>query len=92
MADAQHDQNGKPTITCALQTDGTTVVKVNIDPTSHAVKVDDNITGSDNGNNGGNAMIDGNGVPVWTALSSAGDGSLVEVYATSDGKILIDSA
>lgn len=92
MSNAKKDQNGRNTIICASSLDGATIVPVFADPTTHGLKVDDNSTGSDNGNNGGNAMLDENSVPVWTALSSTGDGSIVEVYGDiATGKILINS-
>lgn len=92
MSDSLHDENGRSSIICASKDDGTTIVQITADPTTHGVSVDDNTTGDDNGNNNDNAMIDGNSVAVWFALSSAGDGSLVEVYADpATGKLLIDS-
>ena len=36
-------------------------------------------------------MLDPNSRQVWTALSSAGDGTLVEVYADVDGNLLVNS-
>lgn len=92
MPNAKLDENSRPTIICASSADGVTIVPIKISPTTHAVSVDNNTTGSNNGNNGGNAMLDENSVPVWTALSSAGDGSIVEVYGDlATGKILINS-
>ena len=91
--DAGHDENGKATIICASSLDGITIVPIKINPANHGLKVDDNTTGSDNGNNNGNAVIDSNEVAGWLAESSAGDGSLIEVYGDeSTGKVLIDSA
>jgi len=88
---AGHDANGRPTIICASETDGVTIVPIFANPTSHGVLNDDNTTGSDNGNNGGNAMLDQNGVNVWLAESSDGSGSLIEVYGNSNNQILINS-
>ena len=90
MANAGHDQNTRPTIICASQTDGTTIVQIQADPSTHVLKVSDNTTGSDNGNNNGNAMEDENSVSVWTALSSANDGSIIEVYGLNNA-VLINS-
>lgn len=92
MSNAYRDENDRPTIICASSADGTTIVQVTANPTNHGLSVDDNTTGSDNGNNNGVAILDENGVPVWTALSSAGDGSIVEVYAdAATGKVLVDT-
>lgn len=89
MPVAAHDQNNRPTIICVSLNDGTTIVPAKINPANHCLKIDDNTTGSDNGNNGGNAMLDENGVAVWMAESSDGSGNLIEVYA--DGGIYVDS-
>ena len=71
MANAYKDENGVSTLIAALNTDGITPIRVLVNPTNHALKVDDNTTGSDNGNNKGNAMKDQNGVSVLIAVSSA---------------------
>ncbi len=92
MSNAVHDSNGRSTIICAASTDGVTIVPIKANPMNHGLKIDDNTTGSDNGNNGGNAMIDENSVNVWIAESSANDGSIVEVYGDiATGKVLINS-
>jgi len=93
MTNAKHDSNGRPTIICASSLDGVTIVPICAEPTGHGLCVNDASTGSDNGNNGDNAMLDENSVPVFTALSSADDGSIVEIYGdVSNNKLLIDSA
>lgn len=92
MVTANHDQNGKATITCASKNDGTTIVQITANSVNHGISIDDGATGSDNGNNGGNAMVDENGVPVWTALSSVDGKTIVEVYGDpATGKLLIKS-
>jgi hypothetical protein len=89
---AKHDENHRPTLIAVSLADGVTIVQGKAHPSKHALEVDNNTTGSDNGNNGGNAMLDENSVPVWMALSSANDDSIVEVYANADtSKILINS-
>lgn len=85
-------QSGRPTLICASKLDGTTIVPIKADPTTHALINDDGATGTDNGNNGGNAMMDENMVSVATALSSDGSGAIVEIYGdASNGKLLIKS-
>lgn len=90
MANAAHDQNDRPTIICASNTDGVTIVPILANPSNHGIKVNDSASGSENGNNQGNAMLDENGVPVWVAESSTNDGSIIEVYGSS-GMVLINS-
>ena len=70
MTNAYRDSNNTPTIIAASKNDGTTIVRVQINATNHGLKVDDNTTGSDNGNNKGNAARDDNFVPVFIAVSS----------------------
>ena len=92
MSNAKLDQNSKPAIICASKNDATTIVPIYVNESSHGLYVDDNTTGSDNGNNGGNAMLDENNNPVWIALSSAGDNKIVEVYGDpATNKILVNS-
>lgn len=91
MANALKDNNDRSTIIAVDSTTPTIIRRVTASPTTHSISVDDNTTGSNNGNNGGVALLDENSVPVWTALSSAGDGTLVEVYADSAGRLLINS-
>lgn len=90
MANAGHDANMRPTIICASQIDGMSIVQIQADSTNHRLKTDNNTTGGDNGNNHGNAVDDENGVAVWTALSSANDGAIIEVYGLSNS-VLINS-
>lgn len=88
---AYRDENNRPTI-IATSTDGTAIVRAVASSSSHRLSVDDGTSGSDNGNNSGIANLDQNSVPVWTALSSVGDGTLVEVYADPvTGKLLVNS-
>lgn len=89
MADASRDENFVPTLLGALESDGTTLVRINADPTGHALGVDDDTTGSDFGPS--NAPRDNNYVPALLAVSSEDGVTPVVVYATSDGLLLIDS-
>lgn len=92
MANALKDQNDRPTLIGVDKTTPTTIRRVTANPSNfNGLSVDNGTTGSDNGNNGGIALLDENSVAVMTALSSAGDGTLVEVYVDSTGKILINS-
>jgi hypothetical protein len=86
---AGHDENGRTTMTTLLNSDGKTIQNLIADPTSHALYVADGSLGSDNGNNAGNAMLDENSVPTLTALSSAGDGTIINLYSDSSNNLLI---
>lgn len=93
MSNAKMDENNRPTIICVSNVDGITIVPIKANKVNHGVVTDDNTTGSDNGNNDGNAMIDENGVSVFTALSDDGSGEIVEIYSDpSTGAILTDSS
>lgn len=92
MNNAKHDENGRPTMIGISNVDGVTIKPVFADPTTHAIHVGDGTTGSDLGNNSGIAMLDENGVSVLMAESSAGDGSLVELYINDSlGTLLVKS-
>lgn len=99
---ASRDENSVPTLICASKDDGSTIVRIQASDSSHGLMIDDNNTGSDNGNNGGNASRDENHVPVLLAVSSRtatinGVNYIqgvtpVEVYGDPlTGAILIDS-
>ena len=90
MTNALHDGNARATIIAASKNDGVTVVPICALSATHSLCVEDATTGTDNGNNFGNAVIDENSVSGWTALSSAGDGSIVEIYGDpANNKLLI---
>lgn len=99
MSNAKRDENNVTTLMGALSTDGTTPTLVAVNPSNHALKVDDNPAGSDHGVL--NAPRDENGVPVLMAVSSTtatvGGISYVQgvtpvvVYADSSNRLLIDS-
>ena len=91
MADSKRDENRVPTITGVLNSDGTTIVPIQIDPTTHALTVGDGTSGSDNGPSGGNALRDNNRVPVLMAVSESDGTTPVPIYADSSGSLLIDS-
>ncbi len=71
----------------AIGADSTTTVIAYID----FIQVSVTYTSGSSGNNRGSANLDENSVAVMTALSSSGDGTLVEVFCDSNGKLLINS-
>ncbi len=101
MANAYKDENGISTLIATLNTDGSGIVRVLANPTNHGLEVSDGTTGSDNGNNKGNANRDNNNVPVLIAVSSATTTvngvnyvqgiTPVEVYSDSSGNLLVNS-
>lgn len=86
---AKRDENSVPTLVCALNTDGATIVRVQVNSSNHSLKVDNNTTGTSHGPT--NALRDENSVPVLMAISSADGVTPVAVYADSSGNLLIDS-
>ena len=52
MANASRDENNVPTILGVLDTDGVSVVKIEADPATHVLQVENSSTGSDNGGDG----------------------------------------
>jgi len=90
MANAERDQNFVPTLIVALSTNGTTIVRVKADASSHGLMVSDAATGSDHGPV--NALRDDNFVPTLLAVSSLDGVTPVVVYADSSGNLLVDSS
>ncbi len=89
---AKIDQNGRRTLIAASLNDGMTIVPITANPVNHGLSIDDSSTGSDNGNNQGNAMLDENMQAVATAMASDGSGAIIELYGDPlTGKLLIDS-
>ncbi len=86
---AYRDQNSVPTIIAGLETNGSTIVRVTADPATHALSVDDGTGGTDHGPT--NDLRDENSVRAFMAVSSDDGVTPVVVYATSDGKLLINS-
>lgn len=86
---AVRDGNYVPSLIAVLKDDGDTIIPVCADATSHSLCVEDDTTGSDLGPT--NALRDQNYVPVLMAVSSVDGVTPVAVYATVDGKLLIDS-
>lgn len=89
MANAKRDGNHIPTLIAPSSDDGVTVVNIVADPTTHELSVEDGTTGIDHGRT--IAVRDDNHVAVLMATSSADGLTSIEVYTTSDGKLLIDS-
>ena len=81
MSNAKHDQNNRPAATASSSSDGITIVPLVSRITDHRLLVNDNTTGSDNGNNQGVAILDENSVPVFTAVSSVDLNTIIELYA-----------
>lgn len=89
MANASRDENGVPTLLGALESNGTTLVKIKAIESTHTLSVSDGSTGSDFGPT--NAPRDENNVPALLAVSSADGVTPVVVYADSSGNLLVQS-
>lgn len=83
------DKNRVPTLIGTLNTDGTTLVSVLVNPATHGIKYLDNTTGSDHSTT--SAEKDANRVPALWAVSNDDGVTPVSVYADSSGNLLIDS-
>ena len=89
MTNASRDANGIPSLIVALNTDGKTVVKVAVNPTTHALCISDGTTGTDYGPK--HAIRDENNVPSAMGVSSADFEIPVVVYGNSNHNLLVDS-
>lgn len=83
------DNNGVPTLVGTLNTDGTTVVSIKVNPSNNSLKVDDGITGSSFASP--DSQRDANRVPAIWGISSADGTTPVYIATDVDGKLLIDS-
>lgn len=90
MSNAKRDENGVPVLLAGSNVDGTTIIPVSADPSSHRLKVSDGTTGSDHGPT--NAPRDENGVPALMGVSSSDGITPVVAYATPEGKLLIKTS
>lgn len=88
MTNATRDENNRPAILAVLNTDGITVTPVEINPTTHALSVDNNTTGTDQGPQ--RALRDENFVTTMLAVSDVDGVTPVALYVDSNGKLLID--
>jgi hypothetical protein len=95
---ASIDSNGTRTLTAALNTNGSTIIRIKASPTKHGLYISDGTTGSDHGPS--NALHDENCATTLIAVSSVtatvggvdyiqGVTSVV-VYADSNGHLLVD--
>lgn len=87
--DASRDENSVPTLLGASEADGTTLIRIEADPTTHYLMVENGSTGTDFGPQ--NSPRDQNSVPALMAVSSADGVTPVVVYANASGELLIDS-
>lgn len=86
---ASKDQNGISTLVGVLNSDGSTIIRVQADSSTHALAVSDGNTGSNMGPT--NAKKDGNRVATLLAVSSSDGVTPVAVYTDSSGNLLIQS-
>lgn len=87
MAEIKKDDNQVPTVSGVLNTNGTTVTRVKIDPSTHVLSTSDGDTGTDYGND--SAVRDNNGETV--AVATDANGNIIPLYVDSSGNLLIQS-
>lgn len=84
------DNNGISTMIGTLNTDGSTVVSVKVNPTNHALKINDNTTGT--GFTRTTAQRDANRTTAVWGVSSADGTTPIYIAVDSSGNLLIDSS
>ncbi len=89
MANAVKDQNNVPVMIGISSADGTTILPVYADPTSHLVQVSDAVTGSDL--TGDNALRDENRITTMLAVSDVDGSTPVPIYVNSSNQLLVKS-
>ena len=91
MTEAKRDENSITVILATSSTDGSTPVPIKVDPTNHAIKMEDGVTGSDL--SGDLASRDDNVVTVMMGVSSDDGVTPTAIYANeSTGALLIQSS
>lgn len=90
MANDPRDANQKTALMGVLSTTGTSVALAKANPTTHKLKVSDDVTGTDFGPT--RALRDDNQVTSIVATSSVDGVTPVVVYVDGSGNLLIDSA
>ena len=83
----QRDDNQIPVFAGVLNTDGATPTSPQIDASTHILQIENNITGSDFGNDV--SVHDDNGIP--TACATDISGNIIPLYTDSSGNLLVDS-
>lgn len=86
---AYRDENSVPTMIGALDTNGSTITRVYIDPTTHALAAMDGTTGTDHGPT--NDLRDENSVRCLMAVSSVDGKTPVVLYVNSSNQLLVKS-
>lgn len=91
MADstALKDENGGSSLIATLNTDGKTIVRVEVNPTNHGLKISDGTSGTNHGQIF--AAHDASSVPTLIATSSVDGVTPVAVYTDASGNLLVDS-
>lgn len=89
MTNAAIDQNGVKTFTAVLNTDGSTIKRLYVNPLNGALKVSDDSTGTYPGGN--TAKIDENDAPTKTGVSTTDGKTPLKVLINSSNELLIKS-
>lgn len=83
------DNNGIPTALGTLDTDGITVVSIQVNPVNHALKFQDGESGTSFSST--TAQRDNNRVPALWGVSSDDGVTPIYIAVNSDGKVLTKS-
>ena len=89
MTNASRDENYVPTKVAALNSDGTTIVPLKVNPSTHGLLVSDGTSGSDHGP--ATSPRDQNSVPCIMGVSSSDGSTPIVCYANSSGQLLVQS-
>ena len=86
---AYRDENSVPTMIGVLNTDGVSIVRNQIDPSTHRLLVSNGTNGTDHGTV--NAQRDENSAHCLVAVSSGDGQAPITLYLDSNGRLLIKS-
>lgn len=86
---ALRDENAVSSLIAILNSSGASTIRIKVNPITHALKINDDTTGSNNGPSV--AMKDDNDVSTLVATSQNDGTTPVVAYANSSGELLVTS-
>ena len=92
MANAYRDENDVPTKIGLLNTNGTTIMRLYVNPTTGALRVNDASTGTYPAAAGNRAHKDDNAVSTMTGVSEADETTPLNFLINSSNELLVDSS
>jgi len=91
MADAKRDENNVTTAIGLLNTNGTTIMRMYVNPNNGAIKISDGTTGTYPTAAGSRAHRDENNVPTIMGVNESDGQTPMNLLFNSSNELLVDS-